>query len=45
MDLVVYFLLFPSDLFGDFISSMHVMQYSEVAIRADGIVRHEAVGS
>jgi hypothetical protein len=43
MDLVVYFLLFPSDFFGDFISSTYVTQYSEVARRADGIVWHEAV--
>jgi hypothetical protein len=45
MDLVVYFLLFSSDLFGDFISSMHLIQYSEVASWADGIVRHGAAGS
>ena len=45
MNIVFYFLLFPYDLFGDIISSTHVMQYSEVAGRANGIVRHEAVGS
>ena len=45
MDLDVYFLLFPSDLFSNLISSKQVIQYSEVASRADGIFSHEVVGS